>query len=292
MVGEDMKGLFARMGMDDLFDKIADETISTSPSEIRNFLESKAHPALSMDDMALYAEMESVSYEPADVAVEAEIQQTTAQQSAAAARAESVTDAIVKQAVDVDALKHEIISELRSELKKEVTREVVSEIIGVLEEQFLGAKRHDVHEEKPIESQQEKTAFPETRDGATSHPKASERLSGLTSFSILKEKYAGVVHRVKIGATKAQGGTRKKTYEIGGANTMPFHHWEGAMPNRPLVAMEVFDRVNEKYPNVLRDVWGGLIGDPAAMAKACVETFGADLISVRLDGTHPERGAY
>ena len=27
-----------------------------------------------------------------------------------------------------------------------------------------------------------------------------------------------------------------------------------------------------------------------AMAKVCVEKYGADLISVRLDGTHPERG--
>ncbi len=292
MVGEDMKRLFAQMGMEDLFDKIADETISTSPSEIRNFLESKAHPALSMDDMALYAEMESVTGKPAGVEAEAEIQQTAAQQSGVAARAESVNEPIIKQAVDIEALKHEIISELRSELQKEVTREVVSEIIGVLEEKFLSVKRQNVIEEKTIASQQEKTPFSETSDDAGSHPKASEQLSKVTSFSLPKEKYAGVVHRVKIGASKTDGGTRKKTYEIGGANTMPFHHWEGAMPNRPLVAMEVFDRVSDKYPNVLRDMWGELLSNPAAMAKACVEKFGADLISVRLDGTHPERGDY
>ena len=62
------------------------------------------------------------------------------------------------------------------------------------------------------------------------------------------------------------------------------------MPNRPLVAMEVFDLVNEKYPAVLRGLYGDLLKDPVAMAKACVETFGADLISVRLEGTHPEKG--
>ena len=71
---------------------------------------------------------------------------------------------------------------------------------------------------------------------------------------------------------------------------MPFHSFEGEMPHRPLVAMEVFDRVSEKYPKVLRDVFGSLLEDPAAMAKACVEKYGADLISVRLDGTHPEKG--
>jgi acetyl-CoA decarbonylase/synthase complex subunit delta len=34
----------------------------------------------------------------------------------------------------------------------------------------------------------------------------------------------------------------------------------------------------------------GWLADPAAMAKTCVERYGADLINVRLDGTHPERG--
>ncbi len=71
---------------------------------------------------------------------------------------------------------------------------------------------------------------------------------------------------------------------------MPFHSFEGETPHRPLVAMEVFDQVSEKYPKVLRDIFGNLLNDPAAMAKACVEKYGADLISVRLDGTHPEKG--
>jgi acetyl-CoA decarbonylase/synthase complex subunit delta len=71
---------------------------------------------------------------------------------------------------------------------------------------------------------------------------------------------------------------------------MPFHLWEGEMPNRPLVAMEVFDRVSEKYPPVLREIYGGLLSQPAEMAKECVAKYGADLISVRLEGTHPEKG--
>ena len=49
-------------------------------------------------------------------------------------------------------------------------------------------------------------------------------------------------------STKAEGGTRGKTYLVGGETCMPFHLWEGEMPNRPLVALEVFDKVSEKYP--------------------------------------------
>ncbi|MDP3177151.1 MAG: acetyl-CoA decarbonylase/synthase complex subunit delta, partial [Spirochaetaceae bacterium] len=69
-----------------------------------------------------------------------------------------------------------------------------------------------------------------------------------------------------------------------------FHLWEGSMGNRPLVAMEVFDVVSDKYPRVLREIYGDALKDPARMARACVESFGADLISVRLEGTHPEKG--
>jgi acetyl-CoA decarbonylase/synthase complex subunit delta len=89
---------------------------------------------------------------------------------------------------------------------------------------------------------------------------------------------------------RSEGGTRGRTYRIGGATAMPFHLWEGEMPNRPLVAMEVFDLVSEKYPRVLREVYGDLLQHPAEMAKVCVERHGADLISVRLEGTHPEKG--
>jgi acetyl-CoA decarbonylase/synthase complex subunit delta len=71
---------------------------------------------------------------------------------------------------------------------------------------------------------------------------------------------------------------------------MPFHLWEGEMPHPPLVAMEVFDLLSEKYPAVLREVYGELLFHPAQMARVCVEKYGADLISVRLEGTHPEKG--
>ena len=66
----------------------------------------------------------------------------------------------------------------------------------------------------------------------------------------------------------------------------------GQMPDRPpVVAMEVFDLVSEKYPDGLREVYGdaapGPGGDGEALRRA---SCGADLISVRLEGTHPEKG--
>jgi len=121
-------------------------------------------------------------------------------------------------------------------------------------------------------------------------PSAGERLSAITAFTPRKERCEVPICTVKLGALRSEGGTRGRTYRIGGATAMPFHLWEGEMPNRPLVAMEVFDLASEKYPRVLRDIYGDLLLHPAEMAKACVEQHGADLISVRLEGTHPEKG--
>jgi acetyl-CoA decarbonylase/synthase complex subunit delta len=121
-------------------------------------------------------------------------------------------------------------------------------------------------------------------------PTARERIASIKSLPIRKEACEQGVYEVTLGATKAGGGTRGRTLTIGGDTAMPFLHFEGAMKNRPLVALEVFDRVSPKYPEVLRAEWGELLHDPAEMAKVCVEKYGADLISVRLEGTHPEKG--
>lgn len=109
-------------------------------------------------------------------------------------------------------------------------------------------------------------------------------------FEVQKEKNTGEVLQVTLGATAENGGTRSHTITIGGSNAWPFHFFEGKHPHRPRVAMEVFDRIPAKYPDVLREYYSGVIENPADMAKKCVEEYGADLISIRLEGTHPEKG--
>jgi acetyl-CoA decarbonylase/synthase complex subunit delta len=110
------------------------------------------------------------------------------------------------------------------------------------------------------------------------------------AFEVPKEKNTGKVIGVMLGATAENGGTRSHTTILGGSTALPFHFFEEEHPNRPLVAMEVFDRVPAKYPDPLREFYRDVIESPADMAKKCVEEYGADLISIRLEGTHPEKG--
>ena len=110
------------------------------------------------------------------------------------------------------------------------------------------------------------------------------------TFEIPKEINPGKITEVTIGAISEQGGTRSHTISIGGSTTLPFHFFEGEHPHKPVVAMEVFDKVPNKYPDALRDYYQDILDKPADMAKRCVDEYGAELISVRLEGTHPEKG--
>lgn len=111
------------------------------------------------------------------------------------------------------------------------------------------------------------------------------------TVAILKDKNTSKVLEVTLGATKEQGGTRSHTITVGGDSALPFHHFEGEFPHRPVVAMEVQDMVpdwNDALKTQLSDVWG----DPAAWAQKCVEEYGADLVYLKLDGAHPDEKDY
>ncbi len=110
------------------------------------------------------------------------------------------------------------------------------------------------------------------------------------AYEIPKDNNPGQIVSVRLGATAEQGGTRSHTLTVGGSTALPFHFFEGQFPHPPVVAMEVFDRFPPKFPQPLMDYFGSVLDKPGDMAKKCVEKHGADLISIRLEGTHPEKG--
>ncbi|MCL2765180.1 MAG: acetyl-CoA decarbonylase/synthase complex subunit alpha/beta [Treponema sp.] len=176
-------------------------------------------------------------------------------------------EASEQKEVDVD------IAAITEQVKASVTKEIITSIINTLSEKFLG---------------QSITA----PAACKLEPSAQERISGIKSFALPSETSNYATYTVKLGNLAKEGGTRGRTFTIGGASCMPFHFWEGQMPNRPLIAMEVFDSVSEKYPVVLRNIYGDVLKTPAKMAKLCVDKYAADLISVNLDGIHPERANF
>jgi acetyl-CoA decarbonylase/synthase complex subunit delta len=106
--------------------------------------------------------------------------------------------------------------------------------------------------------------------------------------AIPKEAWSGRVLEVTLGATPAEGGSRGRTVTVGGESTLPFLHYEGAIPHRPVVAVEVLDRRPDDWSPLLLEAWGEVLDDPAAWAAQGVAQ-GASLVALRLEGCHPDK---
>ncbi|MBD3320742.1 MAG: CO dehydrogenase/CO-methylating acetyl-CoA synthase complex subunit beta, partial [Chitinivibrionales bacterium] len=280
MLGPDLKLRFREQGIDDLLEKIADETIATEAADLRAHLEKVGHPALTDKDMAEYAESTGTTgpgtaNETAPDSPEGPPQKELEQTEQHGAEPAGHTGSPKKQVTS------EIAAELKESLRSEILAEIAGALKGTVPQEAL---------DRVIKSAA--TAAEKTQETAKTKPvsRAAQRIGAITEFSVRKESCEMPIAEIRLGATKSEGGTRANTCTVGGETCMPFHLWEGRMPHRPLVAMEVFDSVSEKYPEVLRDIYGDLLQTPADMARACIEQYGADLISVRLEGTHPEKG--
>ena len=98
--------------------------------------------------------------------------------------------------------------------------------------------------------------------------------------SSYKVNYSGAIREVSLG----NGG---KAVTVGGATSLPFHLFEGKMPHKPLIAMEVMDIRPDNWPQTLSRHFEDVMGDPVAWARKCVDVYKADAINIWLAGTDP-----
>jgi len=100
-------------------------------------------------------------------------------------------------------------------------------------------------------------------------------------IEIPKDKWAGSIHTVTVGGMSIDGGTRTRTVTIGGETTMPYLQFEAPTPHKPAIAIEIKSRKPDDWSQLLVDVWGEVVVDPAQWAKKAEEV-GADLIVLAL----------
>ncbi len=105
-----------------------------------------------------------------------------------------------------------------------------------------------------------------------------------------REKWSGTINEVTLGATRAEGGSRTAVVTVGGSGALPFMAFEGPTPRAPVLAMEVWDREPDDWAQPLVDALGPVLKSPADWARKCVEEYGAEMICLRLAGTHPDFG--
>ncbi|GAB6191871.1 acetyl-CoA decarbonylase/synthase complex subunit delta [Desulfocastanea catecholica] len=99
-------------------------------------------------------------------------------------------------------------------------------------------------------------------------------------FKLKKESYSGGIKAISIGKDDA-------AITVGGETCFPFYTFEGDMPNKPIIAMEIWDTEPEDWPAPVMEHFKDVISDPAAWAKKCVEVFNADAIVIQLKSIDP-----
>ncbi|MFA7303462.1 MAG: CO dehydrogenase/acetyl-CoA synthase subunit delta [Methanoregula sp.] len=106
------------------------------------------------------------------------------------------------------------------------------------------------------------------------------------TFEPPTEEFVGRIQEVRLGVTRAEGGTRGKSLVIGGADAPPFVYTNKPPAHPPVFALDVFD-MEVQLPKVLKSGLLEVIGDPAEWARLNVNKFGADMVSIHLMSTDP-----
>ena len=99
-------------------------------------------------------------------------------------------------------------------------------------------------------------------------------------FEFYKESYAGSIKEITLGSGN-------KAVTVGGETCYPFYQFEGKMPCKPKIAMEVWDIKPDDWPAAALKPFEDVVSDPVAWAKKCIESYGADLIVLQLKSTDP-----
>lgn len=102
-------------------------------------------------------------------------------------------------------------------------------------------------------------------------------------FQVPKEEYTGRINTVKLGKNESE-------VIVGGEGTLPFYTFEGEMPNKPIVAIEVYDVKPSGWPESVAKYYSDVYEDPVRWAKKCIDEYEADAICLQLTSVNPDAG--
>ncbi|MDD1695055.1 MAG: CO dehydrogenase/acetyl-CoA synthase subunit delta, partial [Methanoregula sp.] len=125
------------------------------------------------------------------------------------------------------------------------------------------------------------------------HPLSPLTPAPVKPTSLLRESYfppnaafPGKIREVRLGATKAEGGSRSASLTIGGATTPAYFDFGHPPRHPPVISLDVFD-MPVGLPKVLKENVAEVMEDPAEWARMNVKKYGADVITIHLMSTDP-----
>ena len=288
-----------REGVPDLVNRIADSDSVTSVEELEAWVKEKDHPVLDMPSMQAHVEEhpDHIDRPSADEKEKGEdiISQAEAILEKEEKKEEEEPPTATQPPVEEAAPQPEPekpqpadsgVSPERAENAVNILRRALvaalAELGGLddLDLSDLGVSRAPVRQAPPQEAAPEPAPEPEVEE-KVELPPDMPWMDEETKLQVVTEDWDGKVLEVELGATEEQGGTRSRTVTVGGETAMPFMHFEGKIPYRPVVAVEISNRRPDDWPELLVEAWDGVMDDAGAWAKAAEEA-GADVIFMNI----------
>ena len=289
----ELQAVAEREGIPDLVNRIADGDTVTTVEELQEWVKAKEHPVLEMGTMQ--REEKELEIEEAPEVPEEDV----------IAQAEAVIERAGEDPSDVEAEpqpKPEPEPKPEPQAKAapptqtsstgEVSPERAENAVNMLRRALAAALAElGGLEGLDLEGFQPPVAPPAPPQVVEPEPEPEKPVRELapdkdwldeqTKTKIAKEDWDGAVRAITLGATKDEGGTRSHTVTIGGETAMPFMHFEGEIPHKPVVAIEIADRRPDDWADALVEEWDDVMDDPAEWAKAA-EKAGADVLYLKL----------
>lgn len=298
-MSEELRAAAEREGVPDLIDRIADGDTVTTVEQLIAWIKEKNHPVLEMGPMQARtaAEAEVEVEEARDVIAQAEavverviagkkeekeeekeqkVEPEPAREAPKAVEAPSTPPVPQAPVVSSEAVDR---AERAVEMLRRALMAALAELGGLDLSQMTQMSQTPTMQSAPATPVA--PAPPALKELVVALPEDAPWMPEGTKTEVIKESWSGKVREVVIGATAAEGGTRKKTVVVGGEEAMPFLHFEGKIPHPPAIAIEIKDQRPEDWSPLLLQDWGDVVNDPADWAQAA-EKAGADLLLLRL----------
>ena len=284
-IKDSMRGEFQavadREGIPDLIEKIADSDSVTTVEELQEWVKTKNHPVLEMPTMqreekTLDIPDSGVKSDDVIAQAEAVIAKTTPEESKPEPVVESPAKTPAVPAPQPTAVSSGIPADRADKAVDMLRRALVAALaeLGGIE---------GLEGLQPSSAPFMPAAAPvvESKSLVVEIKPDENWLPAETKTKFAKEKWEGAVREITLGATAADGGTRSHTVTIGGSTAMPYMHFEGKTPHKPVIAIEILSRKPDDWSKLLMKAWGDVMNDPGEWAKAA-EKAGAEVINLRI----------
>ena len=279
---DELKDVAEREGIPDLIERIADSESVTTVEELQEWVKDKNHPVLEMPTMQREErelDIPETVPDSEEVIAQAEevIAKTSPEPQEPAPEKEQAAPPPAPPVTPVTPAVPAVTGDGAEKAVNMLRRALIAALaeLGGVEglEGFQPSALPDLPAAAPLAAPAEKQAIEIKPD--------EPWLPASTTTKLSKENWDGIVREITLGATAAEGGTRSHTVTIGGQTAMPFMHFEGKTPNKPVVAIEIMHRRPDDWSELLMKVWGDAMNDPGEWAKAA-EKAGAEVLYLKI----------